>query len=397
MPPPDDVSPLGLRPGPRRGAEGFFGVVQDTTGHWRMQGPEGAPLFVCGVHGVSAPGSPEDRGFPPDPAACLRRWGFNAVGVGGLEPVGREDGLPYVATADFIRVGRQMVAPGLRLPDVFDPDWAQRAAERALVIAATLGEDRALIGWVTDGDLDWGLEQPAGRPSLLQLCLSLEPGFPAYHAAWEFVLALHRNRLDELGEAWELPLANREVIREMTRREQALVSRGYQRDEARWAREFARRYFTATAAALRAADPVHLLLGCRFRRPVGAAVLAECAYPAVDVALPHWQELPAAGARPGHPVLAGDVDWTTGDFLRPPPPDRPGRLTTVERMLQRGRLSLGRLARHPAVVGYFWGRWQDEPGEQPPFARGLVHVDGGEAREHTELLAAFNVRQRAAG
>ena len=30
-----------------------------------------------------------------------------------------------------------------------------------------------------------------GRPSLLQLCLSLEPNFSAYHAAWEFALALH--------------------------------------------------------------------------------------------------------------------------------------------------------------------------------------------------------------
>jgi hypothetical protein len=35
-------------------------------------------------------------------------------------------------------------------------------------------------------------------------------------------------------------------------------------------------------------------------------------------------------------------------------------------------------------------QWLDEPGEQPPFARGLVHVNGTEAREHTELLAAFN-------
>jgi hypothetical protein len=311
-----------------------------------------------------------------------------------LEPVGRDDGLPFLATADFVRVGRQMVAPGLRLPDVFDPDWARLAAERAQAAATLLADDPALIGWVTDGDLDWGLEQPAGLPSLLQLCLSLEPSFPAYHAAWEFVLALHRNRLDELAAAWETPLANREVVRDMTRREQALASRGYLRDEARWAREFARRYFTATAAALRESDPHHLVLGCRFRRPVGAAVLGECAYPAVDVALAHWQELPPSGGRPGHPVLAGEVDWTTEAFLRPPPAGRAGGLTTVERMLQRGRLALGRLARHPAVVGYLWSRWQDERGEQPPFARGLVHVDGTEAREHTELLAAFNARQR---
>jgi hypothetical protein len=47
------------------------------------------------------------------------------------------------------------------------------------------------------------------------------------------------------------------------------------------------------------------------------------------------------------------------------------------------------------VVGYVWSQWHDEPGEQPPFARGLVHVNGTEAREHTELLAEFNARADA--
>ena len=46
----------------------------------------------------------------------------------------------------------------------------------------------------------------------------------------------------------------------------------------------------------------------------------------------------------------------------------------------------------PAVAGYLWRQWLDEPGEHPPFARGLVHLDGAEAREHTELLAEFNAR-----
>jgi hypothetical protein len=61
-------------------------------------------------------------------------------------------------------------------------------------------------------------------------------------------------------------------------------------------------------------------------------------------------------------------------------------------MLRQGRAALERMARHPAVVGYVWRQWLDEPGEQPPFARGLVHVNGTEAREHTELLSAFNAR-----
>jgi len=39
------------------------------------------------------------------------------------------------------------------------------------------------------------------RPSLLQICLSLEPSFPAYHAAWEFTLAAHGGELAAMARA----------------------------------------------------------------------------------------------------------------------------------------------------------------------------------------------------
>ena len=63
-----------------------------------------------------------------------------------------------------------------------------------------------------------------GGPSLLQLCLSLEPNFAAYHAAWEFALALHGGKLAALARAWGAPLANKEVVRELTRTEQGFVA-----------------------------------------------------------------------------------------------------------------------------------------------------------------------------
>jgi agarase len=344
------------------------------------------------VHGVRAAESPADGVLVRDAAVRLRGWGFNCVGLGNEGEVGRDDGLPFLAAVEFCCGSLQIVAPGLRLPDVFHPDWPELIAARAREACAPLADTRELIGWVTDDRLDWAAPTAAGRPSLLQLCLSLEPGFAAYHAAWEFVLALHGGRLDALARAWNASIPNKEMIRELTRAEEGIGTRGYWRDEARWARQFARRYFAGTASAIRAADPHHLVLGCRFARLAGPHVLSECVYPAVDVALPNWNELPAPGAMPAHPVLAGEVGWTGEEFLRAAASGRSRRLTSVERMLQRGRAALERVARHPSAVGYVWTQWQDEPGEQPPFARGLVHVNGTEAREHTEVLAHFNSR-----
>lgn len=392
------VLAAGIRPGTRRGSEGFFSVGQEASGRWTLLDPAGAPFFCKAVHGVTQAERSGDSGWPPDSAVRLRGWGFNAVGAGGDGSL-RPDGLPFLAAVNFCRAGPLLLAPGLRLPDVFAVDWPEQAGAWAQSVCAPWVDTPELIGWVTDDAISWGA-RAGGRPTLLQVCLSLEPAFAAYHAAWEFVLALHRGSLEAVARAWGLELNNKEVVRTLTRAEQGIATRGYARDDARWSREFAQRYFTTTAAAVRAVDPQHLLFGCRFDSSAGptsgsapsAHVLSACAYPAVDVTLRNWNELAAIGPAGTQPVLADDVCWVDETSARVVARRRQLRLTTFERMLRRGRTGLERMARHPAVVGYVWGRWQDEPGEQPPFARGLVHANGHEAREHTELLTAFNAR-----
>lgn len=384
-PPP---APGAFRPETRRGASGFFHAVQNAAGQWWLVDAAGTSVWCKAVHAPRAATANGDGAMARDSAARLRSWNFDAVGVGG-DGTGWEDGLAFMAAVNFCAAAPALAGPGLRLPDVFDPRWPTLAQEHAATLCPSLAENRKLIGWVTDDTTAWAQPSGAGRPSLLQLCLSLEPNFAAYHAAWEFVLAHHGGRLEALARSWSVKIPNKEVVREMTRAELGLATRGYLRDEARWTREFARRYFSSTAAAIRAADPNHLVLGCRFGGPVGAHVLAECVYPAIDVAMPDWRELPAL---PANPVIAGNVCWAGEEFTRLPAAARMMRLTSVEWMLRRGRTALERAARHAAVVGYVWGQWQDEPGEQPPFARGLVHSNGAEAREHTELLTEFNRR-----
>ncbi|MBL9198977.1 MAG: hypothetical protein JNL39_00670 [Opitutaceae bacterium] len=389
---PPHVNETEWRAGTRRGAEGFFHVAQRADGRWALLDPEGKPFFLRAVHGVRAPRAAADGDLPADPAARLRAWGFNAAGLGGDGAAGRDDGLPFLAVVDFLGAGPVLAGPGLRLPDVFAPEWAQGTQARAAEVCAPLARDRALIGWVGDAALEWAQPAPDGRPALLQQCLSLEPGFAAYHAAWEFTLALHGGRLDALARAWDTSLANKEVVRARTRAEQPIATRGYLRDDARWTREFARRYFSGASAAVRAADANHLFLGARSLGRAGPQVAAAAVFPTVDIALADWRELPARMANPAQPMVASEVGWAGAEFVRPLAGGRVGRLTALERMLRRARAGLARLERNPAVVGYAWARWEDEPGEQPPFAGGLVHANGAEAREHTELIAQFNAR-----
>ncbi len=381
-----------FKPATLRGVPGFFRAGQTASGQWWLIDPEGRPFFARAVHGVQAPAETLH-----DPAARLRTWGFNTLGCGS-DRLYFEEGLAFMAAVDFCTGPGLIQLGGVRLPDVFDANWPERAAARAVEVCTPLADQRELIGWFTDDRPGWPVEAAPNRPGLLQVCLSLEPAFAAYHAAWEFVLALHGGRLESLAKTWGVALPNKETLREMTRNEQGIATRGYGRDDARWSQEFARRYFATATAAIRAHDPNHLVLGCRWGGPVGAALHTEELASAVDVRVLDHADLADEPAVAAGPVLLADFTWAAEGFY-----GRSGGagaaggrraqgLTSVERMLRRGRLTLGRAVAHAAVVGYAWSRWSDRPGEQPPFASGLVHGNDAEAREHTELLTEINHR-----
>jgi hypothetical protein len=207
--------------------------------------------------------------------------------------------------------------------------------------------------------------------------------------------------LAQLAAAWEIALPNKEALRQLTRADTPLLSAGYLRDNERFTREFARRYFSTTAAAIRRSDPHHLVLGCRFGGPPGPAVLAECIYPQVDVLSANDyhdtldQRMDIYWRANAMPILIGGFAWMGDYFTQRAQPGEPRGRTSVERMLARGRLALERAVGHPAVVGYAWHRWADLPDDGPPFGQGLVHIDDREAREHTELLSDINSRAEA--
>jgi hypothetical protein len=328
---------------------------------------------------------------PHDPVARMRSWGFNALGATAASEL-LDEGLPFVRTVDFTHVVPLIRAKGVRLPDVFEPTWGAAADRRANEVCSPFTTRTDLLGWLTDDDLAWGGIKEEGVPSLLQTCLSLEPNFAAYHAAWEFVLAPHGGQIARLGKAWSCALENRGIVRELTRSDQAILTSGHARDDARWTREFAHRYFAGTSAAIRAHDPNHLILGARSHikgQGGGAAWLSECVFPAVDVAWIHTRDIKSA---PAGPVFAGQFFWTSDGPPAVVPRSRSRGVTSLERMLRQGRASLRATIAHPSVVGYSWNTWCDDPGEQPPFAHGLVHANDVEAREHTELLTDLNGR-----
>jgi hypothetical protein len=419
---------LDFKPETIRGTAGYFRVGQTRAGTWWFVDPADAVFFSRGVNAINRTGSTRGSLAKPGPYAAavdalhgaeepqvfvetvlvrLNAWRCNTLGA-WTAPEFFDRGTAYLELLEFRQAASETTIKlaGANVPDVFDPRWVEACDQRAAERCAPRALSRDLIGYFTDHEPAWA--QPgsgagdgsgrAERPSLLQICLSLEPSFPAYHAAWEFTLAAHGGELATLARAWGAVLPNKEALRQLTLADTALLSPGYLRDQERFTREFARRYFSVTAAAIRRHDPHHLILGCRFVGAPAAAILAECVSPNVDVLSidPDYEapveRVDAAYRAQGMPVLVGEFGWTGEAFTKRPREDEPRGQTTVERMLVRGRTSLERIIAHPAVVGYAWPRWVDRADQQPPFGEGLVHVDDYEAREHTELLTDINDR-----
>lgn len=403
-----------------RGAAGFFRLGRTTEGVWWLLTPEDEPVLLRAVAGVNRHGR---AGAPPTrrsayantveslygggagldawergTAARLHAWGVDTVGPwadAGL--VNR--GFYFTALADFSRARVPLLhGPGLRLPDVFDPRWPAAAEAHAAAIAAPWTGRRELVGWFTDDALGWG-EAEEDRVGLLQACLSLEPSLAAYHAAWEFVLAANGGGPESLARSWGVPLTHREHVRQLTRADRPLVGAVFAADARGFARELARRYFSVTSRALRAADPSHLVLGCRFAGLPPPGVREALAGSEVDAV--SWRLRAAVSFGLQADLVAGEMpQWITGgglshgDFRTLPVRDGTGP-TRLERLLRAGREGLVAACRDPRTVGIEWAHWADGGDEAPPFGAGLVHADDHEAVEHTELLSHVHERARA--
>lgn len=375
----------GIADASRRGSPGFFHLGQTAAGYWWLIDPSGQPVFPAAVEGVNG---------PPAPAPRLRSWGFTAVATespaGGV-PVGAA----WLPSAGLGRCGPGLHAAGIGLPDVFDPEWAAAARGRALRTAGEAADDSRVLGWRPDDALDWAWSQPEGRPTLLQRCLSLEPRHAAYHAAWEFVLALHGGSFEHLAAAWDTDLPNREVLRRLTLEEKGIASAGYLSDHRRWSEEYARRYLRITRDCLREAAPHHLLFSPSAGRLPDPPWWGSLAAGLTDVRTATWTPSAFTGA----PAAGDGPLWLTGytwadERVHGPEPedDEPPALTRVERMLHRGRSQLRALAVHPAVVGWSWAGWTADEAPEPVFAPALLGAGGRESVVHTEALRWVNAR-----
>ncbi|WP_329741623.1 beta-agarase [Dyella sp. A6] len=298
----------------------------------------------------------------------LKAWGFNTLGNWSDPALGVMHRLAYTLPinirGDFAHVSSGYDYWG-RMPDPFDPRFAQAAA--AAVAKATRGvrNDPWLLGYFADNELAWASIGPQGRWGLALGTLRGGPRSPAKQA---FIADLEKEygTPQKLAAAWGIALGAW----------QALDAAGFAAplpdaahpaiagDYSAWLRRYADTYFRIVAQAIHHDDPHHLFLGGRFAVNTPEAV-AACARYCDVVSFNIYADLPqhgfdeAALRRLDKPVLITEFHFGSDD--RGPFGKGVASVWTEAQRGQAYARYVQAAAADPLIVGAHWFEYVDEP------------------------------------
>lgn len=361
-------------------ATGFFRTEQ-IEGRWWLITPDGNGFLSKGVNHINFNGdhspalgySPYGRAvqarygsaskWAEATAARLRQWGLNTVGAWS-SPEMFEQRLPYTLILGLADSAGADWQRG-EVADVFAPRFAEAVRRQAQKLCAPRASDPFLLGYFTDNELRWGadwrskkslfeefLGQPEDRPGRQALVGQLRarhPSVEAFNQAWGTRLG----SLDELATVKSLPL----------------TSEAAKQAQREFIGAYARAYFKACHEAIRAADPNHLILGCRFAGyylPETVAAMREF----TDVVsfnnysfVPPAEPLQELHRLTGKPVMMTEFSFKAMDSGLPNTRGAGKPVATQQDRADHFDRYVTALAQMPFVAGYHWFEYADEPAE----------------------------------
>ncbi len=326
-----------------KGSKTGFYHTEKIGGKWWIITPEGNGFLSKGVNSVHPPHAPEfskeERGKA---AGMMLSWGMNTGGCWS-DPALAGNGIAMTLRCKISGAHRDA------FPDVFDPNWKNSVSQAALAECTPHKNDPWILGYFTDNELPWKHEEESG--AFVEEFLKLPPESPGRK---------------EAGAARAGGAAAMKAFRERV----------------------ADLYFRTTADAIRAADPNHMILGCRFagRPPLG--VVAKMAGHADVISINNYSDHPPL------PLLrdmsrAADMPLMVTEFsFKAPAPgletngSGPAKRTQAERATAFEDYA-GQLLREDFCVGYHWFKYAEN-------WQGVLQENGTPWPELTKAFTGIN-------
>jgi agarase len=242
------------------GEGGFFKVSASDEGVHAFLAPDGSRMFMSAVERVYRryPEQRKSKTWISDALRDLDAVGFTALGAGPDRSLRMCRPYAYIAWIaesmttsddpdDYISATKYH-APCTGFPNVFSPKWPSRAREWAKRVCGPVKDNPFLIGWYLDNELKWWGAGPASgcNTGLYDAVAALPSEHSARRALESFVA----------GCGHTVSGATDSVRRDFVEKA-------------------ARLFFKESCAAVREADPNHLILGVRF---AGLDSAPDCAW-----------------------------------------------------------------------------------------------------------------------
>jgi hypothetical protein len=377
-------------------AKGFF-YTQEIEGVWWLIDPNGNAFYSVGtdhcnynVHWAEklgyAPyhrfveekyGSEEKWG--ESAADRLLAWGFTSLGANSSRGV-RYKGLAHT---EFVGLGSGFASIDYitkpinwtGFPNVFSPKFEEYCMKQARDRCAPHKDDPWLIGWFIDNELEWFGK--SGREwGLVDDIFKLPQGNSAKTALLKFLQEKYGNDIKAFNKAWGLNLSSFRDLDAMKEPPRTSTERAV-KDKEEFVGIIADRYFEVTTRAIRAADPNHLILGCRFAwtAPDPAWISAGKYCDIVSVNMYPWVDLRKEEVRDVEemlrkryqqihkPFMLTEWSFPALDSGLPCTHGAGERFATQEERAKAFAIFQNLLFRLPFMVGSHYFMWVDEPKE----------------------------------
>ena len=361
-------------------ATGFF-HAEPVAGTWWLITPAGNAFLSKGVNHVNFSGdrspalqySPYGRAvqarygsatnWAVATAARMRTWGLNTVGAWS-SPQMFEQQVPYAVILGLADSAGANWQRG-EVADVFSAPFEQAVRAQARELCAPRAQDPFLLGYFSDNELRWGAdwrsrkslfeeflvqaEDRAGRQALIRQLRARYATVEAFNQAWGTTLTT----LDELASQKSLPM----------------TSEAAKQAQREFIGAYARAYFKTCHDAIRAADPNHMILGCRFAGyflPETVAAMGEF----TDLVsfnnygfTPPTEQLRELHRLTGKPVLLTEFSFKAMDAGLPNSRGAGKPVGTQQERADNFDRYVTALVGLPFVVGYHWFQYFDQPAE----------------------------------
>ncbi len=387
-----------------RGKDGYFQVGQSLNGKWWFIDPQGKAFYHKGCTGLNAGGMGGRRAnLPPVPKNTvktwvnyLEEWGFNAMGAWTTSEF-FDQNMPFTEIIETYYEKPWLVT---KFPDVWDSKWIENVDKKCQKLCTPLKNNKMLLGYFLDNERGFmeminsnetimanaptyrydgpiksdEFELPAEPKlnpkgiGLLQFCLSQKQEVPAAQKAWKFVLDRYSS-LEKLGQAWQINITSKESIKELSIREEILISDNYQKDNYQFIKQWVEQYYRICTEKIKKYDPNHLILGCRWGGTPGKAVL-EVEKKWADIVSRNnyranfYELFDEFYQEVKRPILNGEFStWTDHYTLFRNPIEPPGGYKPETRQKIKASETMNRLFSHPGVLGYTQYRWHGRYGK----------------------------------